>query len=112
MKLIEAIEHAVNLTLEIQKALDRDDTAGALELLPVRSLAMDRFQNEHSKASPAELRDCASGLQELMTLDAALQSEAGRQLMSAAESLHTSQAPTHKRADPTPCLSGCLDRHA
>ncbi len=112
MTLSNAIQHALELTGALADALERDDMGAALEILPVRGLAMERFQEAHRRAGPEELASCRSSLIELKQRDEQLQAEAGCRLQEAADVMHRNSHATPPRPDNNPCLSGCLDRHA
>ncbi|PIV81589.1 hypothetical protein COW53_03560 [bacterium CG17_big_fil_post_rev_8_21_14_2_50_64_8] len=110
MHLENALTQALNRTREIREALDRDDLAGALELIPVRGAAMETLQAAHLGATHTELAACRELFQELHRLDAALQEDAGSRLEEAAGQLHAVTAGQNSRPEKQPCLTSCVDR--
>ncbi len=112
MDLFQAIDHVRDLTSAMQVALNQDDPARALDLLPVRSLAMEKFQSAHRNASAAERAAAATKVHELQHLDKQLQEDVEIILMATAKAMHESPPPASPRAEPNPCLTSCLDRHA
>ncbi len=73
---------------------------------------MERFQDAHRLAGPEELASCRGILLELKQRDEQLQVEAGGRLQEAADVLHRNSCAAGSRVETSPCLSGCLDRHA
>ncbi len=112
MNLAETIDHALELTIAMQEALQRDDPLAAMEVLPVRSLAMGRFQDAHREASHSQKIAQATKIQKLKQLDEQLQSEAGHALQTIAKSLREGPNNTTSRSEQSTCLTGCLDRRA
>lgn len=110
MTLNQAIEHALALTRALQDALDEDDLDRALDLVPERGRALEKFQAAHEAATEAQKLACRKDLVTLRNLDETLQETAGARLDDAARRLTSGSAPNRTRQEP--CLSGCLDRHA
>ncbi len=112
MTLYDAIAEVLDLTGAIEDALAHDNHLAALEMIPQRGLAMERFREAHRSAGPEELSACCRQLVELKRRDEKLQREAGSRLQETAEILHGHAASRGHRPENQACLSGCLDRRA
>ncbi len=110
MTLNQAIAHALELTRALQDALGKDDLERALDLVPERGRALEKFQAAHEAATDAEKLACREDIIALKNLDETLQDTAGARLDEAARRLTSGSAQGRTR--PEPCLSGCFDRHA
>jgi len=114
MNLSESIIQARDWTRKMREALEVDDTARALDLLPGRAAAMSVFENTHRAAGDAALEACRRALLSLQQEDASLQELGLRALRDTDEACRANlgAAPagtTAYRDEPT---LACVDRRA
>ncbi len=114
MSLKTAIEHAADLTAQLQEALKEFQPEACLELLAQRGQAMSDFEAVHEAAAESERESCRTLLRNLVDQDQGLRSQANSVLDSAKDQLRASVGtqPNYSGTYHEEPTVACLDRKA